>query len=1054
MIVKNEMANLERCLGAVAPHVSCWVIGDTGSTDGTQEFIRDFFAKLGIPGELHEFPFKNFGQARNDALKRAYESSLEFDYLLFDDADMELVVENSEFRKLLTAPGYQLMQRSAGGLKYWNTRLVRRDAGAWYHGVTHEYLDVPGGTQRLAAAWYRDHASGSNRVDKFERDIRLLKAALKKEPDNVRYWFYLAQSYQDAGRHKEAADAYHKRATMGGWVEEVWTSKVRFARNLLKSGDEAGFVSNALAAFQERPSRAEPLYDIARHYRIKGDNELGAMFAERALEIQSPEDDILFVEDWVYHYGIREEFSIAANYVRDPQRKARGFAACDSLSLDPSVRASTRELASSNLQFYVRAAGELFPSFSIAESIQPSARRGDAPIVESWNPIRVVDAGGSQIAETDFPAISADFCDGSRLVPFAGGWLTLLRQTKTLKGREEQWHRFAAFDSDFRLQRLTRPFFFNERGQECAADLSWSDDRQRLMIAFGSNGDERSSAHVNVNDVAAALDDIGELKNWGASPKRSARLEQAPPPPPARPNVSAASTTAEAFLELAPFLGDADLPIERRRKSRPFDASIEPLLDPSGAAVPQIHCYYEVLSENGRHDALVAAVSSMRSCGHPVRMWSYAPERLKFLEQFGVELANAADVVPTKLFEEIAGATEIRYFSDVFRYAVLYEHGGLWMDGDVVLLRPFPFRGDHFFNLQWRPAARNEHFICGNVIYARRHSEHLKTLYRLALEAFFGGTARDFGDVGPKLLSDYVASDCGAGLIDSVFSPMFFNSIDWTESDLFDRPLSELCDYINDDRIFGFHIWSGRHDPGSAGGGTFLSLLSQPVERFPRLSELADRFSTDKNRHTGNRHAYARVYEQLIGNRRLGLRGLLEITRTDEALQVASAELWLEYFPFAGIYSAGLAAGPPTRKDRVQYIRCDQSDDTELDALAQRLATEPIDVIVDDGSHASADQQATFVALFPLLSDGGWYFIEDLDWQPPGEDQSKIMLTKQLLGRIKEGQSEGLLDPFGVQGLAGEFDRILFFDSHYELNRARHFGGLVAIRKKGGSRLV
>ena len=54
------------------------------------------------------------------------------------------------------------------------------------------------------------------------------------------------------------------------------------------------------------------------------------------------------------------------------------------------------------------------------------------------------------------------------------------------------------------------------------------------------------------------------------------------------------------------------------------------------------------------------------------------------------------------LFERIVAGSEIRYFSDIFRYAVLYEHGGLWMDTDVILLRPFPFRGDHFFNLQWR----------------------------------------------------------------------------------------------------------------------------------------------------------------------------------------------------------------------------------------------------------------------------------------------------------------------------------------------------------------
>ena len=98
MIVKNEMANLERCLAAVADHIACWVIGDTGSTDGTQDFIRAFFATRNIPGELHNFPFHNFEQARNAALDCAYASPLGYDYLLFDDADMELMVEDRDFR--------------------------------------------------------------------------------------------------------------------------------------------------------------------------------------------------------------------------------------------------------------------------------------------------------------------------------------------------------------------------------------------------------------------------------------------------------------------------------------------------------------------------------------------------------------------------------------------------------------------------------------------------------------------------------------------------------------------------------------------------------------------------------------------------------------------------------------------------------------------------------------------------------------------------------------------------------------------------------------------
>ena len=364
MIVKNEMANLERCLSAVAPYIACWVIGDTGSTDGTQEFIRSFFAARNIPGELHSFPFENFEQARNAALDCAAASPLAYDYLLFADADMELVVEDSEFGARLEAPGYRLIQRAASGLTYWNTRLVRRDAGARYHGVTHEYLDVPGGVKELQGVWYKDHASGANRKVKFERDIRLLSAALEKEPGSHRYWFYLAQSYRDAGRTAEAAEAYAKRAAMGGWDEEAWYARLQEARCLRQMGDEGGFLRQALAAFNQRPQRAEPLYDLARFYRERGMNAASVMFAEQGLAMKQPDQDILFLEDFVYQAGFQEEFSIAANYARAPAQKDRGFAACNWLALNRTIPERTRNLAISNLHFYIESAAKMMPSFA------------------------------------------------------------------------------------------------------------------------------------------------------------------------------------------------------------------------------------------------------------------------------------------------------------------------------------------------------------------------------------------------------------------------------------------------------------------------------------------------------------------------------------------------------------------------------------------------------------------------------------------------------------------------------------------------------------------
>jgi glycosyltransferase involved in cell wall biosynthesis len=115
MIVKNERGNIERCLSAVADHIACWVIADTGSTDGTAEFIASFFATRNLPGRLHSFPFRNFEQARNAVLdcaplRRSASTTC-------CDADLELVVEDPAFRAGLGAPGYRVRERLSSGIK-------------------------------------------------------------------------------------------------------------------------------------------------------------------------------------------------------------------------------------------------------------------------------------------------------------------------------------------------------------------------------------------------------------------------------------------------------------------------------------------------------------------------------------------------------------------------------------------------------------------------------------------------------------------------------------------------------------------------------------------------------------------------------------------------------------------------------------------------------------------------------------------------------------------------------------------------------------------------
>ena len=87
MIVKNEAAVIRRCLDSVRPIIDYWVIVDTGSTDGTQDIIREHLRDL--PGELHERPWRDFAHNRSEALELARGKG---DYTLIIDADDTLEI--------------------------------------------------------------------------------------------------------------------------------------------------------------------------------------------------------------------------------------------------------------------------------------------------------------------------------------------------------------------------------------------------------------------------------------------------------------------------------------------------------------------------------------------------------------------------------------------------------------------------------------------------------------------------------------------------------------------------------------------------------------------------------------------------------------------------------------------------------------------------------------------------------------------------------------------------------------------------------------------------
>jgi len=199
MIVRNEAHIVHELLEVVAPYITSWVIVDTGSDDGTPDVIRSHMANLGIPGELHERPWRNFGHNRSEALTLAQGHG---DYIWVMDAD-DTVVGTPDFGGL-SADVYNLRYGQGAGFMYWRRHLFR-DGLRWrYEGVVHEYAvcDDPFVEERLDGEYYIDSRRlGARNLDpqKYARDRDLLLAEVERNPDDGRSVFYLAQSYFDLG---------------------------------------------------------------------------------------------------------------------------------------------------------------------------------------------------------------------------------------------------------------------------------------------------------------------------------------------------------------------------------------------------------------------------------------------------------------------------------------------------------------------------------------------------------------------------------------------------------------------------------------------------------------------------------------------------------------------------------------------------------------------------------------------------------------------------------------------------------------------------------------
>lgn len=306
MIVRDEEPVIQRCLSSVGGVVDAWTIVDTGSHDNTIPLTLQTLKD--VPGRLHRRPWHNFAHNRNEALAlaRGDRHVGAKDYFFFIDADEELIFPPNWVWPALQAAGYYI-PCDYNNLHYMRLALVRADLVWKWKGVVHEYPHCDQGeasdlealtdpTIRVRHEGYRSRLESA-----YDEDAKLLESALDEDPNDTRSMFYLAQSYRDNGQIMKALRMYERRAGAGGWDEEVWYSIYQIAVlcDVFKLAAPSELLRMYSYAYTTRPTRAEPLIEMARICREQG-NEYDAAYYDYVAAGIPPTKDMLFVNPKVY----------------------------------------------------------------------------------------------------------------------------------------------------------------------------------------------------------------------------------------------------------------------------------------------------------------------------------------------------------------------------------------------------------------------------------------------------------------------------------------------------------------------------------------------------------------------------------------------------------------------------------------------------------------------------------------------------------------------------------------------------------------------------------
>ena len=195
------------------------------------------------------------------------------------------------------------------------------------------------------------------------------------------------------------------------------------------------------------------------------------------------------------------------------------------------------------------------------------------------------------------------------------------------------------------------------------------------------------------------------------------------------------------------------------------------------------------------------AIKSFLANGHEFHLYTY--DDVKGIPQ-GTTIKDGNEIIPkSEIFcysSDGFHKGSVSSFSNWFRYKLLFDKGGWWVDTDNVCLKPFNFESDYVFSSEWQDDNKvKDCLINAAPIKAPKGSDVMKYCWERTQE--IGKDNLKWGQIGPKLVRESVEKH---NLTDYVRNGDTFCPVNWWVT----KALVEGgIDKISDDS-YSIHLWN------------------------------------------------------------------------------------------------------------------------------------------------------------------------------------------------------------------------------------------------------